>query len=65
MPQAFAQQALADARGVQDVDALVLEHARAHAMLDVVAALRFEHDGVDAAQVQQLREQQARPGRRR
>ena len=50
--QAFAHHPFADARGLQDVDALMLENARAHAMLDVVPALDLEHHGVDAAQMQ-------------
>ena len=37
----------------------LLEHAGAHPLLDVLAAARLEHDGLDPVQVQQVGEQQA------
>ena len=43
---------------LQQVDGALLEHAGAHALLDVLAAAVLEHDRLDAAQVQQVREQQ-------
>ena len=52
-------QALADAEVGQQVDRPVLQDARADSTLDVLAAARFEHDGVDAVQVKELRQHEA------
>ena len=60
---ALAAHALADAGFVQQVDRALLEHAGAQRRLDFLAAARLEHDRFDAAQVQQVREQQARGSR--
>ena len=57
----LAPQPLADARLDQEVDRALLEHAGADAALDVLAAARLEHDRVDPAQVQKVREHE--PGR--
>ena len=51
--------ALADAGFAQRVGGAVLEYARAHPRLDVVATASLEHDRVDALQVQELGQQQA------
>ncbi len=59
MHQALATHALADARLVERVDRALLQHARADALFDVLAAPGFEDDGIDAAALQQLSEQQA------
>ena len=41
----------------------VLEHAGAHAVLDVLARARLQHDRLDAGALEQVREQQPRgPG---
>ena len=55
----LAPQPLADADLVQQVDRALLQHARADPLLDVLAAPVLEHDGVDARQVQQMREHQS------
>ena len=44
----------------QNVDAALLEHARAHAFFDVGAASCLDHDRFDAVQVQEMRQQQSR-----
>ncbi len=63
MDEALASHPVADARLDQQVHRALLEHACADPLLDVVAALDFDHDRLDAAQVQEVREQQARgPG---
>ena len=59
--EALAVQALGDAGLVEQVDGRLLEHAGAHARLDVLARARLEHDRLDALQVQQVGQQQ--PGR--
>jgi hypothetical protein len=49
----------ADARVAQQVRDTLLEHARADAMLAVLAAPRFEDDGLDPLQLEQPAECQA------
>ena len=56
--EALALQPVADAGLGQRVDGVLLEDAGADARLDVVAGPVLEHDGVDALQGQQPREQQ-------
>ena len=51
---------LADAGLGQQVDRALLQHAGAHAVLDVVAVAALEDDRVDAGEMQQMRQQQAR-----
>ena len=58
---ALAMQPLAGAELVHQIDGALLQHAGAHAAFDVVAALRFQHDAVDAGALQQQRQEQ--PGR--
>ena len=59
----LAPQPVADAHLDQQVDRALLEHAGADAALDVLAAARLEHDRLDPAQVQQVREHEpGRPG---
>ena len=60
MHQPFAPQPLADPRARQDVDGALLEHAGAHPAFGVLAAAGLDHHRLDAVQVQQVREQQAR-----
>ncbi len=60
---ALAVQPLAGAKLVHQVDGALLQHAGADAVLDVVAAARFQHHAVDAGALQQQRQQQ--PGRAR
>ena len=59
--ETLAVHALAGARVAQQVDDIVLEHAGANALLDVVAAPVLEHDRVDPRVPQQQRQRQ--PGR--
>ena len=59
--QALAHHPGPDAGLVQQIDRAPLEQSSAYARLDVLARLALEHDGFDAAGVQQLRQQQ--PGR--
>ena len=41
----------------------MLQHACAHAVLDVIAAARLDDDGLDALEMEQMRKQQpGRPG---
>ena len=58
---ALAMQPLAGAEFVHQRDGALLQHAGAHAALDVVAAPRLQHDAVDAGAMQQQRQEQ--PGR--
>ena len=63
MDQALAQQPLPRTRADQRVHGALLEHAGPHPVLDVLAAAGLEHDGLDAAQPQQVGEQEpGRPG---
>ena len=48
---------------LEQVDRALLEHAGADRRLDLLAAARLEHHRFDAAQMQQVREQQARGSR--
>ena len=59
----LAVQAVGHAGLGQQVDGALLEHARAHPLLDVLARAQLEHDGVDPAQLQQAGEHEPRrPG---
>ncbi len=49
-----------DTRLVQQVDRVLLQHARPDPLLDVVAAADLEHDRLDALQVQKVREHKPR-----
>ena len=57
--QPLAMHARAHAGGVEHIDRALLEHAGADAVLDVLAAVILDDHAVDAAQLQQPREQQA------
>ncbi len=59
MKQTLAHHALAYAHLVQYVNGLMFQNAGAHPALDVLTALGLQHDGLDAAQVQEVREQQS------
>jgi len=52
--QAVAVEPRADAGLAQQVDGALLEHTRADPLLDVLPAASLDHDGLDAAQVQQV-----------
>ena len=58
--QAFAIQPIADARVAQEIDRALLEHPGAHALDDVILAAILEDDRIDAGEVQQVAQQQAR-----
>jgi hypothetical protein len=63
MHQALAVQAFAGAQLAQQVDRVLLEHCRAHTLLDVVAVASLEDDRFDAVALQAQREGEAgRPG---
>jgi hypothetical protein len=57
--EALAVEAFADADGVQHVDGVLLEQARADPLLDVVAAARLEHDAVDPGLLQDQRQRES------
>ena len=61
MDEALAVQALGQAGLVEQVDGSLLEHPRAHARLDVLAAAGLEHHRLDALAIEQVGQQQ--PGR--
>ena len=63
MDQALAQHPLAHTGVGKRVDGALFQHARPDPVLDVVAAAGLDHHGLDAAQVQQVGQQQ--PGRPR
>ncbi len=58
VPHPLARQPPADAGLAHQVYRPLLEHARAHALDDVLTAAIFEDDGVDAFEMQQLSEHQ-------
>ncbi len=57
--EAFPLQARADARFHQQIDGALLKHARANALLDIFLRARFEHDRMNALQVQQMRKRES------
>ena len=59
MRHPFGIHPLADTGLAQRLDRAVLEHAGAHPCLDVGAVATFQHDRLDALQVQQLRQHEA------
>ena len=56
MGEAFALEALADARFDEQIDRALFEQARADALFDVFPAARFDDDGFDSLQVEQVGE---------
>ena len=48
---------------LEQIDGALLEHAGAHAVLDVVAVAAFEHDGLDARAMQEMRQHEPRRAR--
>ena len=58
VPHPLAREPPADADLAHQVDRPLLEHARAHALDDVLTAAILEDDGVDALEMQQLPEHQ-------
>jgi hypothetical protein len=58
MSKAFALQALADACFDQQIDRALFQKACADALFDIFSAARFDHDGFDSLQVEQVREHQ-------
>src|SRR3954465_985877 len=57
MDQPFATQAPADARGIQQIHSALFEHARADALFYVLPSVSLDDDGLDAFQVEQVRQQ--------
>ena len=61
--KALAREPLSHPDRVQHVDGVLLEQARADALLDVLAAARLEHDALDPRLLQVERQREARgPG---
>ena len=58
MDEPFAAHALSRAALLEDVHRALLQHARAHAVLDVVPAPCLDDDRLDALEVQEMGEQQ-------
>jgi hypothetical protein len=58
MGKAFALHPFTDACFDQQVDGALLEQAGADSLLDVLPAARFQHHGLDALKVEQMREHQ-------
>ena len=63
MDQPLAAHALSHSRRVQQIHRALFEHTGADALLNILASLRLDYDGLDALNVEQMREQQ--PGRSR
>jgi hypothetical protein len=61
--QAFAAHARADSRRFEQIHRALLEHARAHAMLDVFTVAVFQDDGIDARAVKEVRQHEPRRAR--
>ena len=59
MKQPFLHHARAHARIIQDIHALVLEHAGPHSAFDVMSALGLQYDTLDAVLMQEVSQQQA------
>ena len=59
MHEALARESVADAGALQQLDRRMLEHARADPMLDVVAASVLDDDGLDAFEVQEMRQEES------
>ena len=58
MNEPLAAHALARAARFEEIHGALLQHARAHAALDVVAAADLDDDRLDALQVQEMGQQQ-------
>ena len=56
----FAQQSRTNARSHHQLDGAVLQHTGANAALAIFARFAFEHDRLDALQMQQVRQHQSR-----
>jgi hypothetical protein len=56
--QAFAIQSIGEPRAPKQVDGSLLQQARLHPLLDVLAAPALEDDGVDALPRQEMREEE-------
>ena len=59
MPQSFALQTLADASFDHQIDRALFQHARPHAIFNVLAAAALQNNRLNARQVQQMGEHQA------
>ena len=57
--ESFALQSRADSGLHHQLDGAVLQHAGANAALAIFARLAFEHDRLDALQMQQVRQHQS------
>jgi hypothetical protein len=60
MKQPLLHHASTDTGGIQDVHALVFEHARTHAIFNVMPAFCLQHHRLDTALMQELGQQQPR-----
>ena len=60
MREALRVQAVRHPRLGQRIDAALFQQPRAHALLDIAARARLQHHGLDARQMQQMRQQQPR-----
>jgi hypothetical protein len=60
MHQAFAPHTVADARFVEQIHRTLLQNPRADSRFHVLARLSLDYDGVDALEVEQMGEDQAR-----
>jgi hypothetical protein len=60
MHQAFAPHPVADARFVEQIHRTLFQNPRADSRFHVLARLSLDYDGVDAFQVEQMRQNQAR-----
>ena len=58
MLDALAVEAVGDAEAAQQVDGVLLEQPGPHALLDVLARARLEHDALDALALEQHRERE-------
>ena len=58
--QAFALQPLTDAGLGEQIDRSLFEQTRAHALLAILPAARFDHDGLNSLEMQEVRQNQSR-----
>jgi len=59
MRERLTLQAFAHARFDEHFDRAVFEQARAHALFNIFTAARFDDDGIDPLQVEQVSEHQS------
>jgi hypothetical protein len=56
MHKALTTHPLANAGGVEEIDAALFKDSRSHTVLDVLSRARLDHYGFDAFAAQQMRE---------